>query len=153
METLAFVILVVLLWHTGGFFFRVLWWLLFAFLFFGVLRLLVPSGVFWTIVAIIVLSAVWQAALAVAEERRAQDAIRRRMAEAFRHPSWPCHVCGARIDPRIERCPSCGTALAGTPKQRMAQALAERERIRLRAELACLEESRHRTVSRQRTIC
>ncbi|RMF15579.1 MAG: hypothetical protein D6757_04285 [Alphaproteobacteria bacterium] len=153
METLLFVTLIVLLWNTGGAVFRLFCRLVLLLLFLGTLHLLVSATAFWSIVAVIALSAVWQAASAIAEERRAHQEIRRRIEEHFRHPSWSCHVCHARIDPLIERCPSCDTALAGSPKQRMTQARAELERERRLAELACLEEMRHRSVPRHRGIC
>lgn len=153
METLLLVIVIVLLWNAGGAVFRLFCGLLLLLLFLGTLHLLVSAAVFWSIIAVIALSAVWQSASAIAEERRTHDAIRRRLAITFRHPSWSCHVCRARIDPLIALCPSCGTALAGSPKQRMAQARAELQRARRQAELACLEEMRHRTVPHHRGIC
>ncbi len=125
METLLLVLLIVLLWETSGFF-RLIVSLLGLALYLAFLHLLLPSTVFWLAIAILAVPAAWP----LVERRREREEAARRWQRMLRHPSWSCHVCSARIDPRLERCPSCGHALAGTVRQRMAAARADLVRVR-----------------------
>lgn len=89
--------------------------------------------VVWSIGIVIALSLTWllrELTLPVEKilqrEERRQQREKERSAKQFRSRfnsvSWRCENCGARIDPQVDRCPSCNTKLPGTSAERLKQA-------------------------------
>lgn len=89
--------------------------------------------VVWSIGIVMGVSSIWllreltlSAEKILQREEKRQQREKDRSAKEFRlrfnSVSWRCENCGARIDPEVDRCPSCNTELPGKSAERLNQA-------------------------------